>query len=101
MLPLDDCLYALEATISELTRSSLHRCLERNGTARHLPASDVDDDRTRRMNRTIKEAAVKRFYYETHQHFRQYLTDSVNAYNFARRLKILKELHPSNTSAST
>jgi transposase InsO family protein len=40
-----------------------------------------------RMNRTIKEATVKRFYYETHQHFRQHLTDFVNAHNFARRLK--------------
>ena len=27
LLPLDDCLYALQATIPYLTRSSLHRCL--------------------------------------------------------------------------
>src|SRR5882757_6453284 len=27
LLPLDDCLYALQATIPHLTRSSLHRCL--------------------------------------------------------------------------
>src|SRR3546814_6360111 len=27
LLPLDDCLYALQATIPPLTRSSLHRCL--------------------------------------------------------------------------
>jgi transposase InsO family protein len=27
LLPLDDCLYALQATIPQLTRSSLHRCL--------------------------------------------------------------------------
>ena len=47
-----------------------------------------------RMNRTIKEATVKRFYYETHQHFRQHLTDFVNAYNFARRLKTLRGLTP-------
>jgi hypothetical protein len=31
LLPLDDCLYALQATIQQLTRSSLHRCLERHG----------------------------------------------------------------------
>lgn len=31
LLPLDDCLYALQATISQLTRSSHHRCLERHG----------------------------------------------------------------------
>lgn len=27
--PFDDCLYALQATIPHLTRSSLHRCLQR------------------------------------------------------------------------
>jgi hypothetical protein len=34
LLPLDDCLYALQATIPALTRSSLHRCLERHGISR-------------------------------------------------------------------
>jgi len=31
LLPLDDCLYALQPTIPRLTRSSLHRCLQRHG----------------------------------------------------------------------
>src|SRR5215469_5527793 len=30
LLPLDDCLYALQPTIPHLTRSSLHRCLKRH-----------------------------------------------------------------------
>ena len=34
LLPLDDCLYALQPTIPQLTRSSLHRCLERHGISR-------------------------------------------------------------------
>jgi transposase-like protein len=34
LLPLDDCLYALQAPIPRLTRSSLHRCLERHGISR-------------------------------------------------------------------
>src|SRR3954470_1567867 len=34
LLPLDDCLYALQATIAHLTRSSLHRCLQRHGISR-------------------------------------------------------------------
>jgi len=34
LLPLDDCLYALQATIPRLTRSSLHRCLARHGVSR-------------------------------------------------------------------
>ena len=38
LLPLDDCLYALQATIPHLTRSSLHRCLQRHGISR-LPES--------------------------------------------------------------
>lgn len=29
LLPLDDCLYALQPTIPHLTRSALHRCLQR------------------------------------------------------------------------
>jgi hypothetical protein len=31
LLPLDDCLYTLQPTIPHLTRSSLHRCLQRHG----------------------------------------------------------------------
>ena len=34
LLPLDDCLYALQATIPHLTRSSLHRCFLRHGISR-------------------------------------------------------------------
>src|SRR6478752_7804499 len=34
LLPLDDCLYALQPTIPHLTRSSLHRCLQRHGMSR-------------------------------------------------------------------
>ena len=33
-LPLDDCLYALQATIPHLTRSSLHRLFQRHGISR-------------------------------------------------------------------
>lgn len=41
LLPLDDCLYALQPTIPGLTRSSLHRCLQRHGISR-LPDMDGD-----------------------------------------------------------
>jgi hypothetical protein len=34
LLPIDDCLYALQATIPHLSRSSLHRCLQRHGISR-------------------------------------------------------------------
>lgn len=42
LLPLDDYLYALQSTISHLTRSALHRCLQRHGISR-LP--DVEHDK--------------------------------------------------------
>src|SRR5436853_4899283 len=42
LLALDDCLYALQPTIPHLTRSSLHRCLQRHGIGR-LP--DIEGDK--------------------------------------------------------
>ena len=41
LLPLDDCLYALQATIPHLSRSALHRCLQRHSINR-LPAMESD-----------------------------------------------------------
>ena len=42
LLPLDDCLHTLQPSIPHLTRSALHRCLQRHGICR-LP--DVEGDR--------------------------------------------------------
>ncbi|MFN3734955.1 IS481 family transposase [Comamonas testosteroni] len=47
-----------------------------------------------RMNRTIKEATVKRFHYDDHEQLQQHLADFIAAYNFGRRLKTLKGLTP-------
>lgn len=214
LLPLDDCLYALQPTIPHLTRSSLHRCLQRHGISRlpdvegnrpakkkfkrypigyfHIDLAEVQTaegklhiyvaiDRTskfafvqlvekanrrtasaflqalvaavpykihtvladngiqftlppryrngptasfvthmfgmrcqengiehrltkvrhpwtngqvERMNRTIKDATVKRFHYETHDQLRRHLADFLDAYNYPRRLKTLGGLTP-------
>ena len=209
LLPLDDCLYALQPTIPNLTRSSLHRCLQRHGISRlpevegdkpartkfksypigyfHIDIAEVQTaegklylfvaiDRTskfayvelhkrstkmiaaeflrhlvaavpykvhtvltdngiqfknreqdcmamehifgrtcrengiehrttkvkhpwtngqvERMNRTIKEATVRRFHYDSHDQLRAHLTNFIAAYNFGRRLKTLKGLSP-------
>jgi transposase InsO family protein len=208
LLPLDDCLYALQASIPHLTRSGLHRCLQRHGISRlpqvgdkpakkkfaqypigyfHLDIAEVlteegrlylfvaidrtskfayaelHPDQTRttacqflhqlieavpyhihtiltdngiqftnrrkdkwafkhlfdricyqhqiehrltkvnhpwtngqveRMNRTIKDATVKRYHYETHRQLKEHLSQFLMAYNFARRLKTLKGLTP-------
>lgn len=214
LLPLDDCLYSLQATIPHLTRSSLHRCLQRHGIGRlpevegaasvkrkfkpypigffHIDIAEVQTaegklylfvaiDRTskfafvqlvdkanrvtasafltalvkavpykihtvltdngiqfrlppryadgptarfvphmfemrcrengiehrftrinhpwtngqvERMNRTIKEATVQRYHYDSHAQLERHLNDFIDAYNFGRRLKTLKGLTP-------
>jgi transposase InsO family protein len=48
LLPLDDCLYALQPTIPHLRRSSLHRCLQRHGIAR-LPNIEGDGPKRSRF----------------------------------------------------
>jgi len=48
LLPLDDCLYALQPTIPRLTRSSLHRCLQRHGVSR-LPQVEGDKEPRRKF----------------------------------------------------
>jgi transposase-like protein len=165
LLPLDDCLYALQATIPHLTRSALHRCLKRHGINRlpdiegdkpakkkfkpypigyfHIDIAEVRTEegtvltdngiqftnrkrdhyafqhifarvcqafgidhrltktnhpwtngQVERMNRTLKEATVKKYHYQTHQHLREHLYTFLMAYNFAKRLKTLKGLTP-------
>ena len=212
LLPLDDCLYALQPSVPHLTRSALHRCLQRHGISRlpdvegdkskrqrfkrypigffHIDIAEVQTaegklylfvgiDRTskfavtqlvekadrrtaweflqhmleavpyqvhtvltdngiqfaeqprnrntiysrpmrfdiiceangiehrltkpnhpwtngqvERMNRTIKDATVKRFHYDSHDQLRTHLADFIAAYNFARRLKTLNGLTP-------
>ena len=73
LLPLDDCLYALQATIPQLTRSSLHRCFK-----------------VERMNRTLKEATVRRYHYGTRDELQAHLKTFLDAYTFAKRPKTLK-----------
>jgi transposase InsO family protein len=49
LLPLDDCLYALQTSLPHLTRSSLHRCLQRHGISR-LPG--VEGSKPRKAFKT-------------------------------------------------
>ena len=46
------------------------------------------------MNRTIKDATVKRYHYDDHAQLRTHLADFLAAYSFARRLKALNGLTP-------
>jgi hypothetical protein len=59
LLPLDNYLYALQATILHLTRSSLHRCLQRHGISR-LP--DVEDGKG--IRRKFKTYPIGYFHIE-------------------------------------
>ena len=45
-------------------------------------------------NRTLKEATVRRYHYESHDQLREHLKTFLAAYNFARRLKTLRGLTP-------
>lgn len=70
-------------------------CFE-NGVEHRLtkPNHPWTNGQVERMNRTIKEATVKRFHYDSHNQLRQHLQDFIDAYNFGRRLKTLKGLTP-------
>jgi hypothetical protein len=48
LLPLDDCLYALQATIPHLTCSSLNRCWQRHGISR-LPEAEGEQASRRKF----------------------------------------------------
>jgi hypothetical protein len=50
LLPLDDCLYALQPTIPYLTSSSLHRCLQRRGISR-LPETEGEKPQRSKFKR--------------------------------------------------
>ncbi len=46
------------------------------------------------MNRTLKNATVKRYHYDSHDQLRAHLQLFLDAYNYARRLKTLRGLTP-------
>ena len=57
-----------------------------------LPYHFWTNGQVERMNRTIKEATVKKYYYETHEKLKDHLQSFIEAYNFGKRLKALKGL---------
>ena len=69
---------------------------EANGIEHRLtkPNHPWTKGQVERMNRTIKDATVKRFHYDSHDQLRTHLADFLAAYNFARRLKTLNGLTP-------
>jgi transposase InsO family protein len=52
-----------------------------------------------RLNRTLKDATIKRYHYSTHRQLEAHLQAFLDAYNFARRLKTLTASHLTKPSA--
>lgn len=69
---------------------------EANGIEHRLtkPNNPWTNGKVERMNRTIKEAAAKRYHYDNHDQLRTHLGDFMAAYNFDRRLKTLNGVTP-------
>ena len=85
--------------MGQIARHRLHPFVEicrANGIEHRLtkPNHPWTNGQVERMNRTLKEATVKRYYYETHDQLRGHLADFLTAYNFGRRLKTLKGISP-------
>lgn len=80
-------------------RYRVHRfdqiCQE-NGIEHRLtkPNHPWTNGQVERMNRTIKDATVKRYHYDSHDQLRQHLQLLIDAYIHARRLKTLHGLTP-------
>jgi transposase InsO family protein len=71
------------------------RCRQ-NGIEHRLtkPNHPWTNGQVERMNRTLKEATVKRYHYESHAQLAEHLAAFLAAYNFAKRLKTLRGLTP-------
>ncbi len=69
---------------------------EANGIEHRLtkPNHPWTNGQVERMNRTIKDATVKRYHYDSHGQLRTHLAEFIEAYNLARRLKTLNGLKP-------
>jgi transposase InsO family protein len=87
--------YADGPTARYATHMFDRRCRE-NGIEHRLtkPNHPWTNGQVERMNRTLKEATVRRYHYDTHDQLREHLETFLAAYNFAKRLKTLKGLTP-------
>ena len=54
------------------------------------------DKQVERMNRTLKEATVKRYHYGTHAQLKEHLHAFLMVHNFAKRLKTPRGLTPAH-----
>jgi transposase-like protein len=85
--------YADGPTARYMTHMFDMRCRE-NGIEHRLtkPNPPWTNGQVERMNRTLKEATVRRYHYDCHDQLREHLSTFLAAYNFAKRLKTLRGL---------
>ena len=95
LLPLDDCLYALQETIPSLSRSSLHRLFQRHGISQ-LPVEEAPEGRQKKL---FKDYPIGYF----HVDFAEVRTEEGKHYLFVaidRTSKLaMAELQPEATVA--
>ena len=83
--------YANGPTAQYMTHMFAMRCREHRIEHRFTKINHPwTNGQVERMNRTIKNATVKRFHHDGHEQLRRHLADFIAAYNFARRLKTLE-----------
>ena len=77
-------------------RHPFDRACQRHGIEHRLtkPNHPWTNGQVERMNRTLKEATVRRYHYDTHRQLKEHLAAFLDAYNFAKRLKTLRGLTP-------
>ena len=82
--------YADGPTARYMTHMFAMRCRE-NGIEHRFTKINHPwtNGQVERMNRTIKDATVKRYHYDGRSQFEAHLADFINAYNFGHRLKTL------------
>jgi transposase InsO family protein len=87
--------YADGPTAHYMTHMFDMRCRE-SGIEHRLtkPNHPWTNGQVERMNRTLKEATVRRYHYDSHDQLREHLSTFLAAYNFAKRLKTLRGLTP-------
>ncbi len=87
--------YAAGPTATYMTHMFAMRCRENNIEHRLTEVKHPwINGQVQRMNRTIKEATVKRQHYDSHQRLETHLQDLIATYDFGRWLKTLKDLTP-------
>jgi transposase InsO family protein len=58
------------------------------------PCHPWTNGQVERMNRTIKQATVRLYHYDSHLQLQSHIEDFISAYNFAKRLRALNGLTP-------